>query len=113
MGIIELYEDRRSAWRVITSQEGTVGYRFIIVDRAGRSTFAADARELANGTVPSGLEQVDLDIDSPHGMVLIEPCAMWRRGRVLRTEAKPGVLTEAYISGKTLPGDVRRQSAKH
>ena len=104
-GIIELYEDQRSAWRVLTSQEGTTGYRFIIVDRAGRSTFAADARELASGNVPDGLELVDLGIDSPHGMVLVEPCALWRRGRVKRTEARPGVLTEAYISGELLAGE--------
>jgi hypothetical protein len=102
-GIIELYEDRQSAWRVLTSQEGTTGYRFIIVDRAGRSTFAADARELARGNVPVGLEQVDLDIGSPHGMVLVAPCALWKRGRVQRTDTKPGVLTEAYIAGEIVP----------
>ena len=104
-GIIELYEDTGSAWRVLTSQEGTTGYRFIIVDRAGRRTFADDARELAKGKVPSGLEAVDLGIDSAHGMVLIAPCALWRRGRVQRTEARPGVLTEAYIAGDLEPAE--------
>jgi hypothetical protein len=98
--IIELYEDRQSAWRVLSSRGGTIGYRFMIVERAGRSTFAADAMELARGGVPAGLEQVDLDVDSPHGMVLIEPCALWSRGRVRRTATKPGVLTAAYISGE-------------
>ena len=104
-GIIELYEDTESAWRVLTSQDGTTGYRFIIVDRAGRSTFAADARELAKGKVPAGMEWVDLDVDSPHGMVLIAPCALWKRGRVQRTETKPGVLTEAYIAGELKPAE--------
>ena len=99
-GVIELYEDRQSGWRVLTSRGGTVGYRFIIVDRAGRSTFAADATELSRGRVPAGLEHVDLDGDSPHGMVLIEPCALWSRSGVQRTQAKPGVLTAAYISGE-------------
>lgn len=106
-GIIELYEDRRSGWRVLTSRGGTIGYRFIIVDRAGRSTFAADAKELASGRVPGGLEQVDLDVDSVHGMVLIEPCALWSRGRVRRTQTKPGVLTAAYIAGERRDGRAR------
>lgn len=101
--IIELYEDTGSAWRVLTSQEGTTGYRFMIVDRAGRSTFARDARELAKGKVPAGMEPVDLDVDSHHGMVLSAPCALFKRGRVQRTEAKPGVLTEAYIAGELQP----------
>lgn len=99
-GIIELYEDRRSGWRVLISRGGTIGYRFIIVDRAGRSTFAADATELACGRVPAGLQRVDLDADSGPGMVLVEPCALWSRGRVRRTGARPGVLTAAYISGE-------------
>ena len=100
--IIELYEDMQSGWRVLTSQEGTEGYRFKIVERVGRSTFAADARELARGSVPAGLEPVDLSPESSHGMHLVAPCALWRRGRVLRTEARSGVLTEAYISGEAL-----------
>jgi hypothetical protein len=104
-GIIELYEDTESAWRVLTSQEGTTGYRFMIVDRAGRRRFADDARDLAKGNVPAGMERVELDVDSPHGMVLIAPCALWRRGRVQRTEARPGVLTEAYIAGELLPAE--------
>lgn len=102
--VVELYEDRRSGWRVLVSRGGTIAYRFIIVDRAGRSTFAADAMELAGGRVPAGLEQVDLDVDSAHGMVLIEPCALWSRGRVRRTATKPGVLTGAYIAGEMSPG---------
>jgi hypothetical protein len=97
--IIELYEDQRSGWRVLTSQQETTGYRFIIVDRFGRHTFAEDARELTHGNVPAGLEQVDLSADSPHGMELHAPCAMWRRGRVQRTGVKLGVLTEAYVKG--------------
>jgi len=100
--IIELYADRRSGWRVLTSQEGTTGYRFMIVDRAHRSTFAADARALAGGGVPDGMEQVDLSPDVPHGMVLEAPCALWKRGRVTRTQGRPGVLTEAYVAGKLL-----------
>lgn len=105
-GIIELYEDSRSGWRVLTSQEGTTGYRFIIVERVRKSTFAADAKELANGRVPDGLEQVDLSIDAKHGMTLAAPCALWKRGRVERTDARPGVLTSAYIDGAM----VRRRS---
>jgi hypothetical protein len=97
--IIELYEDRRSGWRVLTSQQGTTGYRFVIVDRVGRHTFAEDARELARGGVPAGLEQVDLSVDSPHGMELTAPCAMWRRGRVRQTGVDVGVLTRAYVCG--------------
>jgi hypothetical protein len=100
--IIELYADRRSGWRVLTSQEGTTGYRFIIVDRAHRSTFAADAKELAGGEVPDGLEQVDLSPDVSHGMVLEAPCALWKGGRVKRAEATPGVLTDAYVAGVML-----------
>jgi hypothetical protein len=112
--IIELYEDRRSGWRVLTSRGGTIGYRFIIVERAGRSTFAADATELASGTVPAGLEHVDLDGDHPHEMVLTDPCALWSRGRVRRTQTRPGVLTAAYISGEMTAvgrtvGDVRQR----
>jgi len=103
-GTIELYEDERSGWRVLTRRGGTIGYRFLIVDRAGRSTFAADATGLANGGVPAGLEQVDLAVDSPHGMTLVEPCALWSRGRVRRTQTRPGVLTVAYISGEVMPG---------
>ena len=102
--IIELYEDRQSGWRVLTSQEGTNGYRFKIVERVGRSTFAADARELARGNVPAGLEPVDLSPESSHGMDLVAPCAMWQRGRVMRTEVRSGVLTEAYIAGAALCG---------
>jgi hypothetical protein len=108
-GIIELYEDRQSGWRVLARRGGTTGYRFIIVDRAGRSTFAADAKELASGSVPTGLEQVDLDVDSSHGMVLIEPCARWSRGRVRRAQTKPGVLTAAYISGEVVPAASARK----
>jgi hypothetical protein len=103
-GIIELYEDRQSGWRVLICRGATIGYRFIIVDRAGHSTFAADAMELASGRVPAGLEQVDLDVDSPRGMVLIEPCALWSGGSVRRTRSKPGVLTAAYISGEEISG---------
>jgi len=102
VAIIELYADRRSGWRVLTSQEGTTGYRFIIVDRAHRSTFAADAEELAGGGVPDGLEQVDLSPEVSHGMVLEAPCALWKSGRVRRAEATPGVLTDAYVSGRML-----------
>jgi hypothetical protein len=98
--IIELYADRRSGWRVLTSQEGTTGYRFRIVERAHRSTFAADARALARGGVPDGMERVDLSPEVAHGMVLEAPCALWRRGRVMRTEGTPGVLTEAYVAGE-------------
>ncbi|HXM58809.1 MAG TPA: hypothetical protein VOB72_25645 [Candidatus Dormibacteraeota bacterium] len=101
--IIELYEDRRSGWRVLTSQEGTTGYRFVIVDRVGRHTFAEDARELAHGSVPAGLEKVDLGVESEHGMDLSAPCAMWRRGRVQRTGMKLGVLTNAYVAGELPP----------
>lgn len=100
--IIELYGDLQSGWRILTSQEGTIGYRFLIVERVGRRTFAEDARELANGRVPEGLEQVDLDVDSEHGMDLSEPCAIWRRGRTRPTQVNLGVLTTAYIAG-TLP----------
>lgn len=100
--IIELYADRRSGWRVLTSQEGTTGYRFQIIDRVKRSTFGADARELARGAVPDGLEQVDLSPEVVHGMELEAPCAMWRRGRVRRTDEQPGVLTDAYVSGRVL-----------
>jgi hypothetical protein len=100
--IIELYADRRSGWRVLTSQDGTTGYRFSIVDRVHRSTFAADARELADGAVPDGMEQVDLGPDVVHGMVLEAPCALWRRGRVRRTDSAPGVLTQAYVAGQIL-----------
>jgi hypothetical protein len=100
--IIELYADRRSGWRVLTSQQGTTGYRFIIVERVHRSTFAADAQELASGGVPDGLEQVDLSPEVRHGMVLEAPCALWKRGRVKRTDATPGVLTEAYLAGEML-----------
>jgi hypothetical protein len=100
--IIELYADRRSGWRVLTSQEGTTGYRFMIVDRVKESTFVADARELARGGVPDGLEQVDLSPDVHHGMVLEAPCALWRRGRVRRTDVTPGVLTDAYVAGDLL-----------
>lgn len=103
--IIELYADRRSGWRVLTSQEGTTGYRFIIVDRVHRSTFAADASKLASGRVPEGVEQVDLSPDVYHGMVLEAPCALWKRGRVKRTEETPGVLTAAYVAGE-MPPDV-------
>ena len=101
--IIELYEDRRSGWRVLTSQQETTGYRFTILDRVGRHTFAEDARELTHGKVPRGLEQVDLGIDSTHGMELRAPCAMWRRGRVQRTGVKAGILTEAYVNGVLMP----------
>ena len=105
--VIELYEDCRSGWRVLTSQEGTIGYRFMIIERVGQSTFAADARELAGGAVPAGMERVDLDIESLHGMELVAPCAIWRRGRVERTTTRPGVLTDAYIAGEVI-----RRSAK-
>jgi hypothetical protein len=101
--IIELYADRRSGWRVLTSQEGTTGYRFVIVDRVNRSTFAEDARQLASGGVPDGMERIDLSPDVSHGMLLEAPCALWKRGRVKRTEATPGVLTEAYVAGELLP----------
>jgi len=100
--VIELYEDCKSGWRVLTSQEGTTGYRFMIVERVGRTTFAADARKLAGGDVPPGLERVDLDIESEHGMELVAPCAIWRRGRVERTTRSPGVLTDAYIAGEVV-----------
>jgi hypothetical protein len=100
--IIELYADRRSGWRVLTSQEGTTGYRFMIVDRVKESTFGADARELARGGVPDGLERVDLSPEVHHGMVLETPCALWRRGRVKRTDVTPGVLTDAYVAGELL-----------
>jgi hypothetical protein len=100
--IIELYADRRSGWRVLTSQEGTTGYRFMIVERVRRSTFAADARKLASGGVPDGLELIDLSPDVSHGMVLEAPCALWKRGEVKRVEATPGVLTEAYVAGELL-----------
>jgi len=100
--IIELYADRQSGWRVLTSQEGTTGYRFAIVDRVRRSTFAADARELASGAVPDGLELIDLSPEVQHGMTLDAPCALWRRGRVRRADATPGVLTDAYVAGRLL-----------
>jgi hypothetical protein len=100
--IIELYADRRSGYRVLTSQEGTTGYRFSIIDRVISSTFAADARELAAGEIPDGLERVDLSPEVLHGMVLEAPCALWKRGRVKRTEDTPGVLTEAYVAGEIL-----------
>jgi hypothetical protein len=109
-GIIELYEDSRSGWRVLASQEDTTGYRFIIVERVRRSTFAADAKALANGKVPAGLEAVDLGVDARHGMVLAAPCALWKRGRVERTDAKPGVLTAAYIDGEVLRGTPDKRS---
>jgi hypothetical protein len=101
-GIIELYEDSRSGWRVLASQEVTTGYRFIIVERVRQSTFAADAEQLARGKVPAGLETVDLGVDADHGMELEVPCALWKNGRVELTEAKPGVLTAAYIHGEVL-----------
>src|SRR5215471_5006085 len=104
-GIIELYADKRSGWRVLTPQEGTTGYRFKIVERVHRSTFAADATDLARGDVPVGLEEVDLSEESPHGMELEAPCALWKRGRVQRTDSTPGVLTEAYVSGEMPHGD--------
>lgn len=96
--VIELYEDECSGWRVLTDQEGTTGYRFNIVERATRSSFAADASQLADGKVPAGLERVDLSPESPHGMELSGPCALWKRGEVERTSEAPGVLTEAYIA---------------
>ncbi len=108
-GIIELYEDSRSGWRVLASQEVTTGYRFIIVDRVRRTTFAADARQLARGKVPAGLETVDLSVDADHGMELVVPCALWKNGQIERTEAKPGVLTAAYIEGDVL----RAKSDEH
>ena len=49
-----------------------------------------------------GLEQVDLSPEVRHGMVLEAPCALWKRGRVKRTDATPGVLTEAYLAGQIL-----------
>lgn len=100
--IIELYADRQSGWRVLTSQEGTTGYRFVIIDRVRCSTFAADARELARGEVPDGLEQVDLSPEVTHGMTLEAPCALWTRGRVKRADPTPGVLTDAYVAGQLL-----------
>lgn len=102
--VIELYEDRMSGWRVLTDQEGTIGYRFNIVERAMYSSFVADAKQLANGQVPPGLERVDLSPEALHGMDLRPPCALWRSGRVARTSETPGVLTAAYIAGKTLNG---------
>jgi len=100
--IIELYADRHSGWRVLTSQDGTTGYRFVIVDRVRLSTFAADARALASGGVPEGLERVDLSPEVAHGMTLEAPCALWKQGRVKRAEETPGVLTEAYVAGELL-----------
>jgi hypothetical protein len=105
--IIELYADRQSGWRVLTSQEGTTGYRFAIVDRVRLSTFAADARALASGGIPEGLEQIDLSPDVSHGMTLEAPCALWKHGRVKRTEETPGVLTEAYVAGQLLADSVK------
>ncbi len=102
--VIELYEDRNSAWRVLTDQEGTTGYRFNIVERATRSSFAADAKQLATGKVPPGLERVDLSPESPHGMELVAPCALWKHGEVERTSERPRLLTEAYIAGEPLHG---------
>ena len=102
--VIELYEDRNSAWRVLTDQEGTTGYRFNIVERAARSSFPADASLLAIGKVPSGLEPVDLSPESPHGMELCEPCALWMHGAIERTSEALGVLTEAYIANEPLNG---------
>lgn len=96
--VIELYEDTNSAWRVLTDQEGTTGYRFNIVERATRSSFAADAKQLAVGKVPAGLERVDLSPESPHGMELSGPCALWLHGEIERTSDAPGVLTEVYIT---------------
>ena len=106
--VIELYEDRNSAWRVLTDQVGTTGYRFNIVERAARSSFPADARQLAVGQVPPGLEPVDLSPESPHGMELCEPCALWLHGEVERTSEALGVLTEAYIADHPLNGKRRR-----
>jgi hypothetical protein len=102
--VIELYEDRNSAWRVLTDQEGTTGYRFDIVERAARSSFPVDARQLAVGKVPAGLEPVDLSPESPHGMELSGPCALWLHGAVERTGDAPGVLTEAYLADRLLNG---------
>src|SRR5215472_14129608 len=105
--VIELYEDRNSAWRVLTDQEGTMGYRFNIVERAVRTGFPADAKQLAIGEVPSGLEPVDLSPESPHGMELSGPCALWMHGEVERTSQAYGVLTEAYIADQPLNGRSR------
>lgn len=107
--VIELYEDRNSAWRVLTSQEGTEGYRFNIVERAARSSFPADAELLAVGKVPPGLEPVDLSPESPHGMELSGPCALWKHGEVELTSDVSGVLTEAYIASGLLNGRPRRE----
>jgi len=106
--VIELYEDRNSAWRVLTDQLGTTGYRFNIVDRAAQSSFPADARQLAVGKIPPGLEPVDLSPESPHGMELCEPCALWMHGEVERTAEAFGVLTETYISNEPSNGKPRR-----
>jgi hypothetical protein len=35
-------------------------------------------------------------------MILDAPCALWRRGRVRRVDATPGVLTDAYVAGRLL-----------
>jgi hypothetical protein len=102
--VIELYEDRNSAWRVLTDQLGTTGYRFNIVERAARSSFPIDAKQLAVGEVPPGLEPVDLSPEAPHGMELSGPCALWLHGAVERTCDAPGVLTEAYIADRPLNG---------
>jgi len=107
--VIELYEDRNSAWRVLTDQEGTTGYRFNIVERARRSSFPADASLLAIGKIPIGLEPVDLSPESPHGMELCEPCALWLHGEVERTSQALGVLTEAYITDEPLYGKPRNE----
>ena len=107
--VIELYEDRNSAWRVLTDQVGTTGYRFNIVERAARSSFPADARQLAVGKIPPGLEPVDLSPESAHGMDLYEPCALWMHGEVERTSEALGVLTEAYIADRPLNGRPRRR----
>jgi hypothetical protein len=107
--VIELYEDRNSSWRVLTDQEGTTGYRFNIVERAVRSSFPADAQQLAVGKVPPGLEPVDLSPESPHGMELCEPCALWLHGEVERTSEVLGVLTEAYIADGLSFGRPRRR----
>jgi hypothetical protein len=109
--VIELYEDENSAWRVLTDQLGTTGYRFNIVERAIRTSFPADARQLAVGKVPSGLEVVDLSPGAPHGMELSGPCALWIHGEVERTSEATGVLTQAYITAQPLNGRVRRRRA--
>ena len=100
--VIELYEDMHSEWVVLTSQEGTTGYRFRISDRLGQSTFPADAAAFANGGVHVGLERVDLSPESDYGMELVAPCALWKNGRVEWTGCRPGALTEAYILGRTV-----------